>query len=229
MKIFSILKLNDGLVRRNDQPSGLKPLAENSSRLNRDPVWKLPSGQCLTHKGFTLIELLVSLFILSAIGSLVIGIIWVSLRNSVKLNNMNLIRQNGNYAMLQMTKMLQFASRFQGVSTDGSTFTTNCQDPNVTPLQSYNYIRYATASDDVVTLSCMQSPSTIASNSASLLDTSTFSVVSCGFTCIQVVTEGPYAIGIRFIVQKNISGNLFDEPAPLLFQTTVTLRNSSLR
>jgi prepilin-type N-terminal cleavage/methylation domain-containing protein len=192
-----------------------------------DPVWKLPSGEIGNSRGgFTLIELLVSLFILSTISSLVLGIIWVSLRSTVKVNNMNLIRQNGNFAITQMAKMIQFGKQFQGVSSDGTTYTQTCQAPGTSPLQTYNYVSFTASDDGDIVLGCLQSPSTIASNSASLINTNTFTVTSCSFTCTQT-SDSPYTIGIQFTIEKKVSGNLFDQPSPLFFQTSATMRNIS--
>lgn len=174
--------------------------------------------------GFTLVELLVSLLILSTVSSIVIAIVWVSLKSIVKVNNMHLIRQNGNFAISQVTKMLQYAKRFEGVSTNGASYTTACQAPG-TPLQPYNYVRLTAADNGTIVLGCLSSPATIASNSASLISTAGFTVTSCNFTCTQVTIGSPYNIGIQFTIQKRVSGNIFDEPAPLLFQTSATIRN----
>lgn len=183
-------------------------------------------------KGFTLIELLVSLFILTTISSLVIGIVWISLKSTVKANNLSVIRQNGNFAMLQMAKMLQFSKEFQGVSNNGNTFNFNCQNPGNT-LQKYNYVRFTGSDDEDTILGCTSGPSTISSISASLnksislINTAKFKLTSCDFTCTQVNAGLPYTIGIKFTIEKKTPGNIFDEPAPLVFKNSVTLRNSS--
>ena len=171
-----------------------------------------------TEMGFTLIELLVGLFILGTIGTLVIGILWISLRSTVKINNMNIIRQHSNFTVLQMTKMLQFAKGFQGVSEDGISFTTNCESPNSPTVTNYSYVRITNHDDGITTLACLGMDNTIASNSAALFNTEAFSVSECRFTCTQITKGSPYAVGFRFKVQKKMGINIFDEPASLVFQ-----------
>lgn len=184
--------------------------------------------------GFTLVELLIGLFILSTIGTLIIGILWISLRSTVKINNMNIIRQHSSFVVLQMTKMLQFAKDFQGVSNDGISFTTNCELPDtlsVTPYSSatpYSYVKITNHDDGITTLACIDADNTIASNSANLFSTEIFSVTECHFTCTQITKGSPYTIGFSFKVQKMTDGNIFDDPASLSFQNSVTIRNSSL-
>jgi len=166
--------------------------------------------------GFTLIELLIGLFIISTIGTLVVGILWVSLKSTVKINNMNIIRHHSNYAVLQITKMLQFAKEFKGVSQDGITFTTNCESPSIPVGSIYSSVRISGTDN------------TIASNSASLFSTETFEVTDCNFTCTQISEGSSYSVGFRFKVQKKTDGNILDDPAALNFQNTVTIRNSYL-
>ncbi len=182
--------------------------------------------------GFTLVELLISLFILTTISSLVVSIVWISLKSTVKANNLSVIRQNGNFAMLQMTKMLQFSNEFHGVSNNVSNFNFNCQSPGAS-LVKHDYVKFTGRDDKATILGCTNSPSTISSISAafsvSLINTNKFKTTSCSFTCAQVDTGLPYTIGIEFTIEKKVAagGSIFDEPAPLLFQNSVTLRNSS--
>lgn len=178
--------------------------------------------------GFTLIELLIGLFIISTIGTLVVGILWVSLKSTVKINNMNIIRHHSNYAVLQITKMLQFAKEFQGVSQDGITFTTNCESPSIPVGSIYSSVRISNHDGGITTLSCLGNDNTIASNSASLFSIETFEVTDCNFTCTQISEGSSYSVGFRFKVQKKTDGNILDDPAALNFQNTVTIRNSYL-
>jgi prepilin-type N-terminal cleavage/methylation domain-containing protein len=182
---------------------------------------RLPYNQ----KGMSLIELLVSLLIVTTISSVALGIIWISLRSTVKVNNMNLIRQNGNFAITQMTKTLQYSRKFDGVSTDGVTYVMTCQDPASATLQSYSHVRVTSQSNTPIILGCLTTPSTVASNSASLLNTAVYTVSSCKFTCTQADVDSPYTIGIEFTIKKIIGGNLFDDPAPVTFQSSATIRN----
>ncbi len=177
--------------------------------------------------GFTLIELLVTMFIMTTVGTLIIGIFVVSLRSTTKVNNLQLIRQNGNYTVQQMVKMLQFAQRFDGVSTNGTTFVTSCETPpsSTAQLTQYRYVRFTAYDGGQTTFSCQTGPDTIASNSASLIDTNTYSITACSFTCTQFRADSPQAIGVSFTLQKNSGVNILEDPAPLDFQTSVTMRN----
>ncbi|MBI1919210.1 prepilin-type N-terminal cleavage/methylation domain-containing protein, partial [Candidatus Microgenomates bacterium] len=61
--------------------------------------------------GFTLIEMLAVIFVLSTIGVLVAAIITSSLRGTSKTNTITSVRQNGFFAIAQMTKVIQNARR----------------------------------------------------------------------------------------------------------------------
>lgn len=181
----------------------------------------------LHNSGFTLVELLVTLFIVTTVSLLSIGIVWISLKSTVKLHNQNLIRQNGNSAMLQMIKMLQFARVFQGVSINGTTFDLTCQKPGSLPVSAYNYVRFTSADEGETTFACLLSPQTISSNSASLIDANLFKVTNCSFSCTQSAPDSPYTVGIKYNIEKKVAGNIFDEPMPLTFQNSATIRNLS--
>ena len=178
-------------------------------------------------RGFTLVELLVGMFIMTTIGTLIIGIFVVSIRSTSKVNNLQTIRQSGNYTLSQMVKMLQFAQTFDGVSTDGNSYTLSCQVPPASSasLQQYRYVRFSSYDGGQTTFACTNSPDTIASNSASLFDTNSFEVTSCAFTCSQIRPDLPQTIGISFTLNKLNTSNLIEDPAPLDFQTSVTIRN----
>jgi prepilin-type N-terminal cleavage/methylation domain-containing protein len=179
-------------------------------------------------RGFTLIELLVALLILTTIGSLVLSVFIVSLRSSTKVQNLQLIRQNGNFTLIQMTKSIRFAAQFDGVSTDGTNFITSCELPttNINSLTSYKYIRFTAYDGGVTTYACAGTPQTIASNSATMVNTDLFTVSSCSFYCTQANVTSSQSIGIRFTLSKNNPLLLVEDPSPVQFQTSVTIRNA---
>lgn len=178
-------------------------------------------------RGFTLVELLVGMFVITTVGTLIVGIFMVSLRSTSKVNNLQSIRQSGNYTLSQMVKMLQFAQRFDGVSTNGNTYTLTCETPpsSSNQLDQYRYVRFTSYDGGQTVFSCRNSPNTIASNSASLIDTNTYTVSSCYFTCSQVRPDLPQTIGISFTLSKRNTNNLIEDPSPLDFRTSVTIRN----
>ncbi len=180
------------------------------------------------HNGFTLLELLISLTILLSIGSIVFSVLFVSIRSTTKINNMQLIRQSGNDIVAQLSRMIQFSQQFNGVSTTGGVYTTACQVPNSSggSLQQYKYLQITSFDNGITTLSCSSgTPATIASNSASLVDTNLYVISNCNFTCTQVTANSPQTIGITFTISKKTTNNFIEDPAPLPFSTSVTLRN----
>jgi prepilin-type N-terminal cleavage/methylation domain-containing protein len=92
--------------------------------------------------GFTLIELLVVVGILSVIGSIVTGVITFSIRGTNKTNTIENLRQSGNYTISQMSKTIEFAESFDGLSNDGAIYDKACpvdgSPPTTTP---YNRIK----------------------------------------------------------------------------------------
>ena len=74
--------------------------------------------------GFTLIELLVVILIIFSVGILIVSILFSALRGANKTNTIDLVRRNGNSAITQMSKMIRYSQSFDGVSIDGSTYTT---------------------------------------------------------------------------------------------------------
>lgn len=79
--------------------------------------------------GFTLIELLVVMFVILTVGAVVSAILVSSLRGTSKTNTIDIVRRNGNSAISQMGKMIQYAQNFDGVSTDGVNYTADCSYP----------------------------------------------------------------------------------------------------
>lgn len=183
-------------------------------------------------KGFTLVELLAVMFILTTVGTIVVSILFSALRNGNKGNTINDVRQNGEFIVSQMSKMITYSSQFCGVSTDGvgsadscdqnsagSTFTTDC---TISPSPSYNYIKIGSFDGGQTVFSC--SGGTIASNGASMINTSGFNISSCSFTCSQ--SQASRTIDINFTLEKINSGVFVENNTSIPFETSVTLRNN---
>lgn len=200
------------------------------------------------NRGYTLVELLAVIVIMVVVGSIVATIIVNSLRGTSKTNVLNSVRQNGNYTILQMSKMIAYAQYFNGVSPDGTTYSTNCTglsatpspspSPSSTPLPTptstptpYKSIKITSFDGGVTVFSCNGSadtpPNTIASNSASLIDTSAVSLVSnsCYFTCTQNSFGLPPTIGINFTLSQASTSGFAEQNASIPFVTSVTMRN----
>lgn len=173
-------------------------------------------------KGYTLIELLIVMVVMITVGLIVATILVSSLRGTNKTNTINTIRENGNYAQLQISKMLEFAQSFGGVSPNGNpgTYITNC----LSPTTQYNFVKITSFDNGQTVFSCNTSASIIASNGASLINSSDVSLSSCYFTCSRNVSQPPI-IGINFTLSQKSPNAIFEKRASILFETSVILRN----
>ena len=178
-------------------------------------------------KGFTLVELLAVIMVLGVIGGVVGGILISSLIGTNKTNSLESVRQNGNYALSQISKSIEFSRSFEGVSSNNLTYITDCTQPlGVSPTPTpvpYSYIKITSADGNETVFSC--SSSTISSNSASLVNGSTIVVSSCSFTCSQDDLVVPPTIGINFTLSDRKGGSFVQNTTSVSFQTSVTLRN----
>lgn len=188
----------------------------------------------ITHNaGFTLLELLVVLAIIIVVGTIVVGILFVSLRGSERSKSLNNLENNGNAVIAQMGKAIRFAKEFNGVSTDGSSYISDCSvaapgDLTPTPSPStYRYIKI-TAFDDLETVFSCGDGTSLSSNSASLIDNSTVTMIGCKFSCQQASSSDYPTIGINFSLnQLQPTGTiLLESTASAIFQTSVVPRNT---
>lgn len=185
-------------------------------------------------KGFTLVELLAVMFILVTVGGMATAILISTLRNGSKGNSINDVRQNGQFVISQMSKMITYSSEFCGLSADGAgasddcdqksqanTFTTDC---SISPSPSYNYIKIRSFDGGQTVFSC--NGTTISSNGASMINASGFRVSSCSFTCSKISSTSPPNINISFTLSKLNSGLFVENNATIPFDTSITVRNN---
>lgn len=160
-------------------------------------------------KGFTLIELLTVISILSVIGIISVSIITITLRTTQKTDSLNFARENGDNALSQMVKSIRYAAPTTCAASTTATSVT------ITSL----------ADGGVTEYSC--SNGTIASNSASLINTSFLQVPSssCSFVCSQPSITVPPIITIQFTLTPKTAQNFEETNFTLPFQSSVTLRN----
>lgn len=181
------------------------------------------------NKGFTLVELLAVSVVMVAVSVIITATITSSLRGTTKTNTINDVRQNGNYAISQVSKMIEYAKSFGGVSNDGVNFTSSCINlalpltPTPTPPQ-YSNIKIIGFDNGETIFSCS---SVIASNGASLIDTNLVFVDACSFTCSQDKSTDAPIIGINFSLSKKTTSSLFENKASVSFKTSVKMRNLS--
>ncbi|MCL4354625.1 type II secretion system GspH family protein [Patescibacteria group bacterium] len=184
-------------------------------------------------RGYTLIELLAVMVVMTAVGIIVSAILVSSLRGTTKTTVLNNIRQSGSYPIIQMSKMIEFSKSFDGVSTDGLSYITDCTiaavgatTPTPTPKQ-YQFVKISTFDNSTIIFSCEGNPLTIASNGASLINTEQVKVNSCSFSCTQNYVTQPPTIGIHFSLSKNVTSNFSEQDVTIPFDTTISVRNSS--
>ena len=194
-------------------------------------------------KGFTLIELLAVLGIIVTVGAVASAIIFSSLRAATKTNQVNLITQNGNLAIQQITRTIQYAKSFDGVSQDGQNFTTNCTtqslssplpSPTPTPVPiQYSAVSVTLFDESQVTFACSppDQPTDLTSSTSGtttdLIDTNSVLVSQCYFTCSQDYITAAPSIGISLILSQIGSPSFAEKNTSIPFNTSVTMRNSN--
>ncbi len=187
-------------------------------------------------KGYTLIELLAVMIILVAVGTIITAILVSALRSGSRSVSTNDVRQNGNYAISQMSKMIAYAQSFVGINdtdsfTDPTTYTTSCVSSG---SHQYHYLRIESFDQNLTTFICdPANPDPIASQSASIIDlinTSTTTVTNCYFTCEQPNAGMPPTIDINFDLSPKPTTPgitpVIEKQTQINFQTSVTLRNN---
>lgn len=166
-----------------------------------------------SQRGYTLVELLAVIGILSVISVIVVTVTFITLRGSQKSDTLEIVRQNGDTAMTQMVRSIRYAKSMD--------VPTSCTIP--TALQS---VTISSLLDNAqTTYSC--SNNTIASNSASLINTNAVTVNACSFTCSQTSLLDPPTIRIQFSLSAKSSGVFSESTAEIPFESSVTLRNYS--
>lgn len=163
------------------------------------------------HTGFTLIELLTVLAVLGVIGTIVIAVITITLRGTKKSDLLEVGRQNGETALSQIVKSIRYAQTLNDpTSCVGST--------------TVNAITITSLSDNAqTTYACVNN--TIASNSASLIDSNSLTISNCSFVCSQATSGDPPTITITYTLTPKNTSSFFETNFTLPFQTSVTMRN----
>ena len=166
--------------------------------------------------GFTLIEILIVLGILAIIVVVGSNMFFTILKSSSKTKVLTEVKQNGNYALNVMARMIRngkIGAGECGANPDRITIT----NPD----------------DGITTFHCCGSPPMIASKSGSLtceqarLTSNKVQVSSsCNdfISCTQAV-GGPPVVTINFTLQQAGTAARPEEEALVNFQTAVTLRN----
>jgi type II secretory pathway pseudopilin PulG len=195
-----------------------------------------------SESGYTLIELLAVIIVLMTVGTIITVILISALRGGDRSATVNNVRQSGDYAISQMSKMITYARSFDGIS-DGTSWYANCVSPSVgagtpTPVPpNYSALKVTSFDGGQTTFFCDNTNQAIASQSGSasptyLTDTSTTVVTagSCYFTCKQSSESAPPTINIYFDLNSKPSGSgitpFVEKRSSIHFEITVTMRNN---
>jgi len=181
-----------------------RPLDENKLFQN----WKLDIRNWTFSRGFTLIELLISITIIMLVGTMIIVVFFSVLRGTNKSQVLISIRQNGNFALSQMSREIRQAEQAVCSLSSDSVQITSARDQSVTTYQC--------------------TPTNISSGSSFLLDETQVRPMECSFTCgIRPPLDIP-SVTIRFSLTSAGDTSLPEKQlvSPTIFTTTVLLRNT---
>lgn len=186
----------------------LKKSQRDASRYLRSLIFHFSSS-----RGYTLVELLSVIGILSVIGVIVVTVTFITLRGAQKSDTNELVRQNGDAALSQMVRTIRYAKTLDTPA--------SC----VTPVVIESVTISSLLDGGKTTYSCAND--TIASNSASLLNTNAVRVTTCSFACTQTSLLEPPTIKIQFSLEAKSSSTFAETKASIPFESSVTLRNYS--
>lgn len=178
--------------------------------------------------GFSLIEILVATSIIITTTTIVVAILASSFRTSSKTTSLDIVRQNGNGAISQVGRMIQFAESFEGVSEQEipSSFVKSCPVPG-SPDIRFNFLKIVSGGTEKM-LSCSDEGFTI--DGESLFDSNRVTVVTgtCSLTCTQDSPDVSPVIGLGFDLTFGTDPNptsLTEKRAEIHFSTSVKMRN----
>jgi type II secretory pathway pseudopilin PulG len=189
--------------------------------------WKVHCG--FLQSGFTIVEILAVIVVFIAIGSIAAAVFFTSLRVVNKSNSLASLRENGNYALSQMTKMIRYAVTFGGISTDGITYSNVCYAGPITSVKNVpsTYLKITSFDNNETVFHCIPGANgNVASNSASLLDTAIVKKIdACSFSCSQENEGDPPTILINLTISETGLAGINEKNTTLPLQTSVTFRN----
>jgi prepilin-type N-terminal cleavage/methylation domain-containing protein len=183
------------------------------------------------NRGFTLIEILAVMMVFGIIGSVAAGILVTTLRTSNKSAILTTVKQNGDYAITQITKTLRNSYTLQIP-------TAPCGNPSAPTTTSD--LEVLDNNGNQSTISCVGAnpPSGVPANTitiqagssaqTSLLDTTKVKTVTCAFTCAQTSLSDYPVIGINFGLSQKSTSNFVEQIASasaINFSTSVVFRN----
>ena len=162
-------------------------------------------------RGFTLIEILVVVGILAIIVVVGTTSFFNLLKGSTKTRTANMVKQNGDYAMGVMTRMIRNAREI-------------VLDPGEECTSGMKEIEISNPDGGFTTFSCIDSP--ISSNSASLISNQVkVANGKCSLDCQHTSIIEPDVVTINFTLSQAQEDVRPEEAVSIVFKTTVVLRN----
>lgn len=162
--------------------------------------------------GFTLVEILVGISIIITTSIIVVAILVSTFRTSSKTTSGDTVRQNGNYAITQFSKMIQFAD---SLGPDQACPLTSASDQSLI-IMSSGVSR---------TLSCTN----LSLDNQPLIDTNKVRIVTCSFTCTRSSAVDTPVIGINFSLKSQgtslVTSNLPERNTVINFKTSIKMKN----
>ena len=165
--------------------------------------------------GFTLIEILVAVGLLAIIAVIGSNMFFTTLRNSTKSKTLTTVKQNGDYALATIERLIRDSEKVI-TNSDGSLCAVGM-----------NKIKTKRLDGSEVEFTCEGEGTAnglIASNSARLTS-SDVKVDSCSFDCSSQGEFYPQVVAIDFTLSQAAVTTRPEEQASVNFKTTVTTRN----
>lgn len=178
-------------------------------------------------EGLTLVELLVSMAVMITSATIVVAIITASLRGASKTNVSEDLRQSGNSALAQISKIIQFSDNFESavVADEGN----EGEIETVCSAESDNYseinIDDNGASKKISCSVDINGVIDVQIDDTSVLDLNKVTVNECRLTCSQADSTTSPIIGIYFELQS--ANDLEDKSGSVVFEKSVKIRNSN--
>ncbi len=165
--------------------------------------------------GFTLIEILVVVGLLAIIATIGSNMFFTTLRSSNKSKSLTMVKQNGDYALAVMERLIRDSEKVI-TNSDGSLCTTGMNKVKTKRLDG-SEVEFSCDGEGTV-------DGLIASNSARLTG-SNVKLDSCSFDCSSEGEFYPQVVTINFTLSQAMVTTRLEEQASVNFETTVTTRN----
>jgi type II secretory pathway pseudopilin PulG len=180
-----------------------------------------------TTGGFTLLETLISIGVVGVIGILITQVFFVTTRTNTKTELLKDVKQNGDYVIGIMSRMIRNATRIESTCADSGTSSTTFSftnpDGNITTL-GCAYDNDSQVTRVASTSATTNIPDYITSRNVTLGGTSCSDpTMTLVFTCTSLPGQAPkVSINLK-MSQRGTPADQFDR-ASVSFQTTVSPR-----